>query len=108
MNSNDPAWMYTAEELLEMAEDEAAHLLHHTTMEAKMAYSEPYKEKEGDVSLFVNDKGDNPDRPDFTGYALMGPELKKMRLSLWAKESGKLRFSGQLQEPYEANNDPPF
>jgi len=65
-----------------------------------MAYSKPYEAREGDVSLFMNDKEGNENRPDYTGYALIGPELKEMRLSLWNKESGKLRFRGQIQEPY--------
>jgi len=72
-----------------------------------MSYSEPYKEKEGDVSIFINDKEGNENRPDYTGYALVGPELKKMSLSLWNKESGKLRFSGQLQEPWNSGESSP-
>ena len=52
-----------------------------------------YQEKDGDVSLFVNDKEGNENRPDITGYALINGT--KMRVSLWAKESGKLRFSGR-------------
>ena len=57
-----------------------------------------YKEKDGDVSLFVNDKEGNENRPDFTGYAWIDGEKK--RVSLWEKNSGKLRYSGRVEEPY--------
>ena len=56
-----------------------------------------YQEKDGDVSLFVNDTEGNEHRPDITGYALINGT--KMRVSLWAKESGKLRFSGRMEPP---------
>lgn len=60
-----------------------------------------YQEKDGDVSLFINDKEGNDARPDITGYALV--DGVKMRVSLWAKESGKLRFSGRIEEPMSPN-----
>ena len=82
-----------------------------------MSYSKPYEEKEGDVSIFINDKEGKENRPDFTGYALVGPELKlrleketgllKMSLSLWNKESGKLRFTGQIQQPWNGGDSSP-
>ncbi len=57
-----------------------------------------YQEKDGDVSLFVNDKEGNENRPDLTGYAWIDGEKK--RVSLWEKNSGKLRYSGRVEEPY--------
>ena len=57
-----------------------------------------YEVKEGDIALFVNDKEGNDNRPDLTGYAMIGGEKKDV--SVWAKDSGKLRFSGKVQEPY--------
>ena len=69
-----------------------------------MAYSKPYEAQEGDVSIFINDKEGNEKRPDFTGYALIGPDLKKLDVSLWIKESGKLRFSGKIKEPYNGGS----
>ena len=82
-----------------------------------MSYSKPYEEKEGDVSIFINDKEGNDNRPDYTGYALVGPELKlrldketgllKMSLSIWNKESGKLRFTGQIQQPWNGGESSP-
>ena len=44
-----------------------------------------YEHKENSGSLFVNDKGDNPRRPDYTGDANIGGTL--YRLSAWVNES---------------------
>ena len=94
MNSNDPALMYTAEELI--AEDEAAQLLHHNNMEAIMAY----EQEDGKIAVFVNDKGDNPNRPDFTGRGML--EGKEFEVSLWnsTSKSGMDYMSGRIQKPY--------
>ena len=54
--------------------------------------------KDGDLSLFENDKEGNENRPDLTGYAWINGE--KMRVSVWEKNSGKLRYSGRIEEPY--------
>tara|TARA_R100001530_G_scaffold12061_1_gene11434 strand:- start:489 stop:725 length:237 start_codon:yes stop_codon:yes gene_type:complete len=59
-----------------------------------------YEVKEGDIALFVNDKEGNEKRPDLTGYAIIGG--KKKDVSVWAKDSGRLRFSGKVQEPYNS------
>jgi hypothetical protein len=56
-----------------------------------------YEVRDGDVSLFENDKEGNDKRPDFTGYAIV--DGTKMNVSLWIKNSGKLRFSGRIEEP---------
>ena len=69
-----------------------------------MAY---YEAKEGDISIFINDKEGKENRPDFTGYALVGPDLTKMDVSLWIKESGKLRFSGKIKEPWNGGDSSP-
>ena len=45
-----------------------------------------YVPKDGDLSLFENDKEGYENRPDLTGYALINGE--KMRVSVWAKDSG--------------------
>ena len=94
MNSNDPALMYTAEELI--AEDEAAELLHHNNMEAIMAY----EQEDGKIAVFVNDKGDNPNRPDMTGRGMVWG--KAVEISLWhsTSKSGVDYMSGRIQEPY--------
>ena len=60
-----------------------------------------YEVRDGDVSLFENDKEGNENRPDFKGYAMV--DGVKMNLSLWVKESGKLRFSGRIEEPMSTN-----
>lgn len=56
-----------------------------------------YEVRDGDVSLFENDKEGNDKRPDFTGYAIV--DGTKMNVSLWIKNSGRLRFSGRIEEP---------
>ena len=57
-----------------------------------------YVPKDGDLSLFENDKEGNENRPDLTGYAWIDGE--KTRVSGWEKNSGKLRYSGRIEEPY--------
>ena len=43
-----------------------------------------YVPKDGDLSLFENDKEGNENRPDLTGYALINGE----------------KYSGRIEEPY--------
>jgi hypothetical protein len=57
-----------------------------------------YEQKPGDFSLFKNDKGDNPKRPDYTGNGL---DLagKRIKVSAWIKQGGKGKFmSCRFQE----------
>jgi hypothetical protein len=95
MNSNNPAMMYTVEELL-MSEEEADSYLLHTTTEAQMAY----EMEDGQVSVFVNDKGDNPKRPDYTGRCMV--DGKELQISLWksTSQSGLDYLSGKINPPY--------
>ena len=44
-----------------------------------------YEMKEGDISVFPNDKEGNENRPDLTGKVLLKGE--EMRVALWEKES---------------------
>ena len=60
-----------------------------------------YEVRDGDVSMFENDKEGNDKRPDFTGYAIV--DGTKMNVSLWTKNSGRLRFSGRIEEPMASN-----
>ena len=47
-------------------------------------------------TLFKNDKGDNPKRPDYTGNANVGGI--EFRISGWIRESAKGKFiSGAVQ-----------
>ena len=98
MNSNDPFTICTAEELL-MADEEAASYLLHTTTEAQMAY----EMEDGQVSVFVNDKGDNPKRPDYTGKGLFNGQ--EFQISLWKSTSknGVDYLSGKVQTPYNGD-----
>ena len=60
-----------------------------------------YNPQPNSFSLFANDKGDNPKRPDYKGDIIL-PDGTKMRLSAWVRESqsGKKYLSGKL-EPYQ-------
>lgn len=56
-----------------------------------------YEMKDGEVSIFKNDKGDNPKRPDWTGKAIVNGE--EMRISLWVREpkaGGDKYLSGEI------------
>tara|TARA_Y100000401_G_C8205349_1_gene165691 strand:- start:208 stop:528 length:321 start_codon:yes stop_codon:yes gene_type:complete len=59
-----------------------------------------YEIEEGQVSVFANDKGDNPKRPDFTGKGLF--DGKEFQISLWKSTSknGLEYWSGRISEPY--------
>ncbi len=62
-----------------------------------------YEYKEGQGSLFVNDKGDNPSRPDRTGRVMIAGKMYK--ISGWIKEStngGKPWLSLSVQEEQAA------
>tara|TARA_R110000803_G_scaffold22253_4_gene55615 strand:+ start:1649 stop:1915 length:267 start_codon:yes stop_codon:yes gene_type:complete len=52
--------------------------------------------------LFKNDKGDNANRPDYTGTITLEGG-KEMSLSAWVRTSAKgVNFmSGQMSEPYK-------
>ena len=77
-----------------------------------------FEYKDGQGSLFVNDKGDNPSRPDRTGKAMIGGKMYK--ISGWIKEStngGKPWLSLAIQEdqqqapaptPPKPDEDVPF
>lgn len=51
-------------------------------------------------ALFKNDKGDNPNRPDYRGTVTLA-DGKEMRMSAWVREakSGIKYLSGSLDEP---------
>lgn len=50
-----------------------------------------YEHKAGDFTLFKNDKGDNPKRPDYTGSGV-NLDGSKIKISAWIKEGGKGKF----------------
>jgi len=66
-----------------------------------------YTHDEGQVSVFVNDKGDNPKRPDYNGKGKFRGEM--FEISLWKTTSkdGKDYLSGKLQEPYNGGESSP-
>lgn len=66
-----------------------------------------YEHNEGKGSLFVNDKGDNPSRPDRTGTFKLGG--KNYKVSGWIKEStdgGSPWLSLSIQEDQAAAPTP--
>jgi len=61
-----------------------------------------YQPQPNTFTLFVNDKGDNPKRPDYRGDAVL-PDGTKMKLSCWLKEAanGKKFLSGKMEPMQE-------
>ena len=61
-----------------------------------------YDNKNG-FALFKNDKGDNDNRPDYTGNITLS-DGKEMRLAAWIRESksGLKYLSGTMSEPQVA------
>ena len=59
-----------------------------------------YTPQPNTFTLFVNDKGDNPKRPDYRGDVVL-PDGTKMRLSGWVKESNGKRFISGKVEPID-------
>ena len=66
-----------------------------------------YELREGELSLFPNDKGDNPNRPDYKGSCNIGGVI--FDVAVWNKESqaGKKYMSGKItiKENKEAENE---
>ena len=56
-----------------------------------------YEQKEGDISVFKNNKKETEKQPDYTGTALINGQ--KMKVALWVKEGQKGKFfAGKIQE----------
>lgn len=64
-----------------------------------------YEMKEGQVSVFINDKEGNEKRPDYTGKALLNG--KEYRVSFWKENSasGMTYLSGTIQPPRNSEQD---
>ena len=56
-----------------------------------------YEQKDNSASVFENDKGDNPNRPDFRGKGMIDGKL--VRVSAWTKttDDGKKWLSLAFQ-----------
>ena len=63
-----------------------------------------YEIEDGKISLFANDKGDNPKRPDFTGKGMYKGE--EVHLSMWKSTSknGLEYLSGRINPPYNGES----
>ncbi len=59
-----------------------------------------YELEEGNISVFVNDKGDNPKRPDYTGKCMV--DGQELQISLWnsTSKNGLNYLSGKINPPY--------
>ena len=63
-----------------------------------------YELREGDISVFPNDKEGNENRPDLTGKVLLNGQ--EMRVALWEKESsttGNKFLSGKIEEKFNGS-----
>lgn len=67
-----------------------------------------FEQKPGDIAVFINDKKDNPKRPDMTGTAIL-EDGTIMQVSLWARktDSGMKYMSGKIKEKQEYSGDAP-
>jgi hypothetical protein len=64
-----------------------------------------YQQKDGTGSLFKNDKGDNPKRPDYRGSITI--EGRQWELSAWIQEGQKGKYmSIKAQPPRERAEKP--
>ena len=63
-----------------------------------------YELEEGNISVFVNDKGDNPKRPDYTGKCMV--DGQELQISLWKSTSknGLDYLSGKINPPYNGGS----
>jgi hypothetical protein len=70
-----------------------------------------YEMKQNTGSLFKNDKGGNPNRPDYTGNCLVNGKV--MRISAWintiktGEKAGGKYMQLNFQEPQEAKAKAP-
>lgn len=65
-----------------------------------------YEVKDNTFSLFVNDKGNNPNRPDYKGTGMING--KQVRVSVWKKtaKSGVEYLSGSIDEQVAVEKAP--
>ena len=86
--------MSSVEEII--AEGGTAPTPHQHTRRPTMAY----ELEEGNISVFVNDKGDNPKRPDYTGKCMV--DGQELQISLWKSisKNGLDYLSGKINPPY--------
>jgi hypothetical protein len=63
-----------------------------------------YEQKDGDISIFKNNKKATEKQPDYTGTALINGQ--KMQVALWIKEGQKGKFfAGKIQEDTYRQSD---
>jgi hypothetical protein len=64
-----------------------------------------FEQKEGQGALFRNDKGDNPNRPDYKGEILIDGTLYE--IAGWLKDGAKGKFLSLSAKPKEAKKPKP-
>lgn len=63
-----------------------------------------FEQKEGQGALFRNDKGDNPNRPDYKGEILIDGTLYE--IAGWLKDGAKGKFLSLSAKPKEQQRKP--
>lgn len=57
-----------------------------------------YEHKEGKATLFKNDKGDNPNRPDFSGDGMVNGKIVKISCWVNKNDQGETRLGLNIEE----------
>jgi len=63
-----------------------------------------YQRKNGDISIFRNERKEKESQPDYTGSALI--DGMEHRVSLWVKEGNKGKFFAGRIEPKAERIEP--
>lgn len=61
--------------------------------------NQQFQPRDNSGNLFKNDKGDNPNRPDYRGDAMVNGEM--VQISAWIKEGQKGKFMSLSFQPKE-------
>ena len=65
-----------------------------------------YEHKEGKATLFKNDKGDNPNRPDYSGDGMYKGELVKIAMWVNINDKGERRMSLNIEPKQQRQEQP--
>lgn len=66
--------------------------------------NQQFQPRDNSGNLFKNDKGDNPNRPDYRGDAMVNGEM--VQISAWIKEGAKGKFMSLSFSPKEERQAP--
>jgi hypothetical protein len=62
-----------------------------------------YEQKDGDISIFKNNKKATEKQPDYTGTAIV--DGKKRKIALWIKGDESKFFAGKIEEDTYRQSD---